>query len=172
MLEKYSQEKAWEITRGRISNAMRDYEHFLDTGCFPDTDVISEIKEGPFPISSSIGEIIFEPDFQRITAPNGQFGLTTTLTKILQRLIERSGEVQTHEQIYQAYRGSAGEISDNPKVQNFFCAELIRPMVSRLRHSLREVHPELSERIVNVRGKGYYWADDAEAERKNSKFST
>lgn len=155
-----SSEEAWEITKGRIAKAMEDYGYFLETGHFPEVSVETEAEKVSFLISTSAGEVIFEPEFQRLRTPEHQFNLTPTLTKVFVRLLQTSGEVQTFEQLYRSNHRIGEKISDIESVQGLYYRECIRPVIHYLRKVLRQVHPGLGDRVVNVRGEGYFWNEE------------
>jgi two-component system KDP operon response regulator KdpE len=74
--------------------------------------------------------------------------LTPAEGRLLRVLIENPGRVYSHRELVLLVQGYDTSQREAP--------EILRPLVSRLRHKL-EVFPTLSSQIVSVRGTGYLY---------------
>lgn len=74
--------------------------------------------------------------------------LTPAEGRLLRILIENEGKVFSHRELVLLVQGYDTSQREAP--------EILRPLVSRLRHKLDEF-PSLSERVVSVRGTGYLY---------------
>jgi DNA-binding response OmpR family regulator len=77
--------------------------------------------------------------------------LTPAEGRLLRVLIENPGRVYSHRELVLLVQGYDTSQREAP--------EILRPLVSRLRHKLEEF-PSLSDRIVSVRGTGYLYEGD------------
>jgi DNA-binding response OmpR family regulator len=77
--------------------------------------------------------------------------LTPAEGRLLRVLIENPGRVYSHRELVLLVQGYDTSQREAP--------EILRPLVSRLRHKLEE-YPALSDRIVSVRGTGYVYEGD------------
>jgi len=77
--------------------------------------------------------------------------LTPAEGRLLRVLIENPGRVYSHRELVLLVQGYDTSQREAP--------EILRPLVSRLRHKLEEF-PTLSDRIVSVRGTGYLYEGD------------
>ena len=77
--------------------------------------------------------------------------LTPAEGRLLRVLIENPGRVYSHRELVLLVQGYDTSQREAP--------EILRPLVSRLRHKL-EAFPSLSDRIVSVRGTGYWYEGD------------
>src|SRR5512147_2659844 len=78
--------------------------------------------------------------------------LTPAEGRLLRVLIENPGRVYSHRELVLLVQGYDTSQREAP--------EILRPLVSRLRHKLEEF-PALSERVVSVRGTGYLYEGDS-----------
>ena len=77
--------------------------------------------------------------------------LTPAEGRLLRVLIENPGRVYSHRELVLLVQGYDTSQREAP--------EILRPLVSRLRHKL-ETFPALSERVISVRGTGYLYEGD------------
>ncbi len=77
--------------------------------------------------------------------------LTPAEGRLLRVLIENPGRVYSHRELVLLVQGYDTSQREAP--------EILRPLVSRLRHKLEEF-PTLSDQIVSVRGTGYLYEGD------------
>ncbi len=77
--------------------------------------------------------------------------LTPAEGRLLRVLIENPGHVYSHRELVLLVQGYDTSQREAP--------EILRPLVSRLRHKLEEF-PTLSDRILSVRGTGYLYEGD------------
>lgn len=77
--------------------------------------------------------------------------LTPAEGRLLRVLIENPGRVYSHRELVLLVQGYDTSQREAP--------EILRPLVSRLRHKLEE-YPALSDRIISVRGTGYVYEGD------------
>lgn len=78
--------------------------------------------------------------------------LTPAEGRLLRVLMENEGKVFSHRELVLLVQGYDTTQREAP--------EILRPLVSRLRHKL-ENFPSLSSQVVSVRGTGYLYEDDA-----------
>ncbi|MEJ5241120.1 MAG: response regulator transcription factor [Anaerolineales bacterium] len=78
--------------------------------------------------------------------------LTVAENRLLQLLVENPGKVFAHRELILLVQGYNVSPHEAP--------ELLRPLVSRLRHKIA-VFPGLERCIVSVRGSGYTWDENA-----------
>lgn len=110
-------------------------------GVAPDAD------EGIREIRLSDGTLV---DFSRrqIRAGRRLEHLTPAEGRLLRILMENEGKVYSHRELVLLVQGYDTSQREAP--------EILRPLVSRLRHKLEEF-PALSERVASVRGTGYVY---------------
>jgi DNA-binding response OmpR family regulator len=77
--------------------------------------------------------------------------LTPAEGRLLRVLIENPGRVYSHRELVLLVQGYDTSQREAP--------EILRPLVSRLRHKL-EAFPTLSDQIISVRGTGYLYEGD------------
>jgi DNA-binding response OmpR family regulator len=77
--------------------------------------------------------------------------LTPAEGRLMRVLIENEGKVFSHRELVLLVQGYDTSQREAP--------EILRPLVSRLRHKL-EQFPLLSERVISVRGTGYLYEED------------
>lgn len=77
--------------------------------------------------------------------------LTPAEGRLLHVLMENAGRVFSHRELVLLVQGYDTTQREAP--------EILRPLVSRLRHKL-EIFPSLSEKIISVRGTGYLYEGD------------
>ena len=88
---------------------------------------------------------------RQIRKKDNMIHLTPAEGRLLRVLIENPGRVYSHRELVLLVQGYDTSQREAP--------EILRPLVSRLRHKLEE-YPALSDRIVSVRGTGYVYEGD------------
>ncbi len=111
-------------------------------------------REGPEELTLG-GGVMFDVRRRAVRWEGGEIMLTPAEGRLLKILAESPGRVFSHRELVLLVQGYSLSAQDAP--------EILRPLVSRLRMKLAEV-PHLSERIVSVRGTGYLYDRDLQAE--------
>lgn len=95
-----------------------------------------------------------EVDLMRRTVTKGDQieSLTPAEGHLLKVFFENAGQVKTHQELVLLVQGY--------NVSQREAQEILRPLVSRLRHKL-DAFPTLHQRIVSVRGTGYIYEPEA-----------
>jgi DNA-binding response OmpR family regulator len=102
------------------------------------TQDIYTLKDGTS-IDLSRRQIKFKSKIEHLTPAEG---------RLLRILMENEGKVFSHRELVLLVQGYDTTQQEAP--------EILRPLVSRLRHKLEEF-PSLSEKVVSVRGTGYVY---------------
>jgi DNA-binding response OmpR family regulator len=121
--------------RSRISNLTADTD-------VDETVKVFSLKDGTT-VDLSRREIKHKSKVEHLTPAEG---------RLLRILIENEGKVFTHRELVLLVQGYDTSQREAP--------EILRPLVSRLRHKLDEF-PLLSECVVSVRGTGYLYEGNA-----------
>jgi DNA-binding response OmpR family regulator len=109
-----------------------------------------EIDEGVLEISLKDGTHI-DLSRRQVRKKDQVVHLTPAEGRLLRVLIENPGRVYSHRELVLLVQGYDTSQREAP--------EILRPLVSRLRHKLEEF-PSLSDRVVSVRGTGYLYEGD------------
>ena len=132
------------------------------------TQIIKSVKRGLERRAARMAQVAVQDDASVVRTPDGveidlmrrtvsAQGVSESLTPaeghLLKVFIESPGKVFTHRELVLLVQGY--DVSQRE------AQEILRPLVSRLRHKL-ESFPSLYERIVSVRGTGYVFETNPE----------
>lgn len=110
----------------------------------------SDIDDGVAEISLEDGTHV-DLSRRQVRRKDKVIHLTPAEGRLLRVLIENPGRVYSHRELVLLVQGYDTSQREAP--------EILRPLVSRLRHKLEEF-PVLSEQIVSVRGTGYVYEEE------------
>lgn len=120
--------------KSRISNAVTN-------DVVDDAIIVFNLKDGTN-VDLSRRQIKHKSKIEHLTPAEG---------RLLRILMENEGKVFSHRELVLLVQGYDTTQREAP--------EILRPLVSRLRHKL-DKFPSLSERIISVRGTGYLYEGD------------